>query len=722
MNKRGVILFFIMLLLFTSGRVWAQISFPDTIRAWPLTGKITLDGKLDEPAWQQAPGISNFTQRELHQGAPATERTEVKILYDKKNLYIGVWCYDDEPDKITATQLSRDFDPRTDDNFSIIIDTYGDKRNGYFFITNPNGARMDGMVIDNGRKMNMSWDGVWNVKTERNDQGWFAEFVIPFSTLRFTMNEQQTWGINFERNIRRKREEDVWQGWSRDANLFQVSRAGTMTGVAGVSKTSLIEIKPYGIAGHSWNSEAKDKNQLNAGGDINYLITPTMKLNLTVNTDFAQVESDRIQVNLTRFSLYYPEKREFFLEGKNYFDFGLGYSIQPFYSRRIGLAPDRSVIPIIAGVRLMGKTGNTTLGGMSIQTAKKDTIPTTNFSVLRWKQDLGSNFTIGMIGVNKAEGGRDNLVYGADVYYSNSHFHGNKNLVFGGAIAQSYTSDSLPDHKTGLSHRLFMEYPNDNLDFSAAWYRAGERFNPETGFLRRRSYQMVTADMHIKPRPKWLPWIQRLVFKPFDFNYYFDDRTKKMQSLYTEFRPLGFTTKSGEFMEFNYQYKGENLTRDFHIHEGITIPKGQYWFHDWEVQFETFDGRPVYTSLAVNWGGFYNGKRTEWEQEVTWQPSQHFRISGDYTLNDITLPEGSFMVHEVGGRVNVAVNPNLFGSLFGQWNNENKEVLVNFRVNWIPKPGTNFYFVVNQYYDTVNHQFLMKTTTVQAKLIWRFVL
>jgi hypothetical protein len=712
----GAIIFF----SFWGGeRVFSQISRPDTIVAFPAAGRITLDGKLDEPDWQRAPGISNFTQRELYEGQPATEETVVKILYDKKNLYIGVWCYDSEPDKITATQLRRDFNPRTDDNFSFIIDTYGDKRNGYYFATNPNAARFDGMIIDNGRRMNFSWDGVWNVKVRRNDQGWFAEFAIPFSTLRFRMNAQQTWGINFERNIRRKREQDAWQGWSRDSYLMQVSRAGTLTGITGISRTSLIELKPYAIGGYQWSDENKSK--FNGGGDINYLITPTMKLNVTLNTDFAQVESDRMQVNLTRFSLYYPEKREFFLEGKNYFDFGTGRRIQPFYSRRIGIAPDRSVIPIIAGVRLMGKAGNTTLGGMSIQTARKDTLPSTNFSVLRWKQDIGEKVTVGIIGVNRAEGGRDNLVYGADFYYTDDHFgRHNKNLNFGAALTQSFTSDRMK--KNGMAHRIFVDYPNDNLDFSASWSRAGENFNPETGFLRRHAYQMISADMHIKPRPKWLPRMQQLVFKPFDFNYYFNDTTGKMQSLYTEFRPLGFTTKSGEFMEFNIQYKGENLLRDFEIHPGIVIPEGEYWFTDFEIQFETFSGRPLSYGTAINWGGFYDGKRTEWENQVTWRPSSHFSLSGDYTLNAISFEQGSFNVHEVGGRLDMAINPNLFGSLFGQWNNEDKTVLLNFRVNWIPKPGTNFYFVVNQLYDTGNGHWVMKSTTVQAKLIWRFVL
>jgi len=270
--------------------------------------KITVNGDLSEPAWKKAVGISNFTQRELNFGEPATEKTVVKILYDQKNLYVGVWCYDHEPGKLTAGQLKRDFDPDTDDNFAMIIDTYGDRRNGYVFVTNPNGARLDAMIIDNGRNANVDWNGVWTVKTRKTDQGYFAEFEIPFSTLRFRINNQQTWGINFERNIRRKREQCTWQGWSRDGDLQQVNRAGVLAGISGVNKTSQIEIKPYGITGIQLNSNKK--GMWNTGGDINYLITPTTKLNLTFNTDFAQVESDRTQINLTRFSLYYPEKRE----------------------------------------------------------------------------------------------------------------------------------------------------------------------------------------------------------------------------------------------------------------------------------------------------------------------------------------------------------------------------------------------------------------------------
>ncbi|HDO06745.1 MAG TPA: hypothetical protein ENG85_03590 [Bacteroidetes bacterium] len=679
-----------------------------------------MDGRLNEPAWQQARKISNFTQRELHEGRPATERTDVAVLYDTKNLFVGVWCYDDHPDKIVASQMKRDFNYGTDDNFQIVIDTYGDRRNGYLFITNPNAARADILVSQNGQSNNRDWNGVWNVKTTRTARGWFAEFEIPFSSLRFAKGGTQIWGINFERNIRRKREQDDWQGWSRNSSIRQVSNAGYLVGIKGKGKTSLIELKPYGITGLQMNKDKKPHFTWNVGGDVNYLITPTLKMNLTINTDFAQVESDRMQVNLTRFSLYYPEKREFFLEGKNYFNFGLGHSTQPFYSRRIGLAPDNSIVPIIAGIRVMGKTGNTSVGAMNIETAGKDTLATANYSVVRVKQDVFKESSVGVIAVSKLEPGHQNFVYGADFTYSNSHFKGNKNISFGGALAQSYTSGRK--QKTGLASRLFFDYPNDFIEFSAIWDRSGEGFNPEVGFQRRSAYQMFNADFRIKPRPKKIRWLQQLIFKPFDFNYYIDDVTHKMQSFWSEFRPLGFITRSGEYFEFNIQRKAENLTEDFNIYDDIIVPKGEYWFTDWELQFSTYDGRKVYGNFFSNWGGFYNGSRTVLAGSINWQISKHLRFSSNYQQQHVYLPGGNFIVHELGSRIDFAVNPDLFGSMFAQWNNQEQEMLLNFRVNWIPTPGTNLYFVVNQGYDTEQHKFDAKYTTIQVKFVWRFVM
>lgn len=692
----------------------------DVITAVRIHSRLHIDGRLDEAVWQAAPRISEFTQRELDEGRPATERTEVAVLYNQENLYVGVWCFDRAPEQLVARKLRRDFSSRSEDSFKIVIDTYHDQRNGYLFVTNPNGARADALIIDNGRRVNRDWDGVWWVRTRVTDQGWFAEFEIPFSTLKFNTGGAQQWGINFERNIRRKREQVLWQGWTRDSELEQVSRAGTLLGLAGIERVNLVEFRPYLLGGVEKQLLQDMRNEQDFGADLNYLITPTMKLNLTINPDFAQVESDRAQVNLTRFSLYYPEKRKFFLEGQNFFDFGLGHSIRPFYSRRIGLSEDRQEIRILGGARVLGKQGSSTLGGMVLQTARKDSIPSANYAVARWKRDILHQSTFGVIAVSKAERGHTNVTYGFDFLYSSDELFGDKNLMISVALAQSYTSGAL--HSTGTAHHLVFDFPNDLIDFSAVWDRAGADFNPEVGFLRRQNYQMHNADLRIKPRPGFLPWIRNLVFKPFDFNYYVDDRTGELQTLWSEFRPLGLSTKSGESFEFNIQRRAENLTEDFEIQDNLVIPQAEYWFTQYEVQIETFSGRPLSGEVSVQWGDFYNGLRTEWGGRFTWRLSKYLNLSADYQRNTIDLPAGRFSVNELGGRVDFALSPDLFGALFGQWNNEDEEILLNFRINWIPRTGTDFFFVINQSAGMDGTTWQTTSTTVLSKFVWRFVL
>jgi hypothetical protein len=324
------------------------------------------------------------------------------------------------------------------------------------------------------------------------------------------------------------------------------------------------------------------------------------------------------------------------------------------------------------------------------------------------------------MGVNKLEQGRRNSVYGADFLYSTSTLFGNKYFAMGGAAAQSYTSDLT--RRTGSAQRVFFDFPNDLVDFSTIWERSGKAFNPETGFLRRENYQTLIMDMRIKPRPSFLPWFQQLVFKPFDFNYYIDDETHELQSFWSEFRPLGFTTKSGEFFEANYQRRAENLTENFEIHDGIVIPLGKYWYSRYELQFGTFEGRPVAGFLFVQWGDFYNGTRSEWSLRGIVQINKHVNFSSDFTANKIILPGGDFNVYEWSGRVNLAVSPDLFGSVFGQWNTDDQDVQLNFRINWIPTPGTDFYLVANQTLDTSGSSWRSVNTAVLTKIIWRFVL
>ena len=696
----------------------SQHSRPDTIKAVPAKSAILLNGILDEQDWTAAPRISNFTQRELNENQPATERTEVAVLYTKTDLYFGVWCYDTEPDKIIAQKMKWDFDSDTEDDFAVVLDTYGDKRDAYRFIINPNGAQSDALVMDNGRKSNADWNGVWYVAAKRTNQGWFAEIRIPLATLKFSAANEQIWGINFERNIRRKREQVLWQGWSRDSSLVQVNRAGMLTGLHDLTRMKVFEFRPYIVAGAQKERDAVGTTMGDVGLDFSYLINPTVKLDFTVNPDFAQVESDAMIVNLTRFSISLPEKRQFFLEAQNFFDFALGKA-RPFYSRRIGIVRGQET-PILGGGRFLGKMGRSTLGVMVLQTEKTDAANSANFSILRYKQDLGEQSSVGLLAIGASQAGRFNGTGGVDALYSTSKLFGSKNFQLGGAFAATYTSDR--EAAAGTAQRLFFDYPNDLIELSASWERTGQDFNPEVGFLSRTNYQVYSAKWRINPRPGFLPWVQKIQIKPIELNYYIDDVTRKMQSVYMEFRPLAVFFKSGESLEINIQRNAEDLTEDFEIREGHVIPAGRYWTNRGEIQFETFDGRPVVFSGGINWGRFYDGTSTEWEAQAAWKPNKYYGLSLAYQRSDIRLPDGGFAIDELVTRMNFSLTPKLFGAVFAQWNNDENKLLFNFRITWIPKPGAVLYFVLNQFGDTLDshRNWRLNKTVAMLKFVWYF--
>jgi hypothetical protein len=697
----------------------AQHSLPDTIRALRCQALIRLDGVLDEPDWAEVPRVSNFTQRELAEGQPATEKTEVAVLFTKTDLFIGVWCFDSEPDKIVAQKMKWDFEYGTEDNFIVALDSYGDKRNAYLFAINPNGAQYDALIVDNSRRTNVDWNGVWYAAARRTDKGWFAEIDIPLSTLKFSADDEQKWGINFERNIRRKREQVLWQGWSRDASIVQVNRAGRLTGLRDLTRMKIFEFRPYVLAGGEIAPEAPAATVGSLGLDFDYLFNPTVKLDFTIHPDFAQVESDDLIVNLTRFSVRIPEKRQFFLEAQNFFDFPLGRDARPFYSRRIGYYQEQES-PILGGGRFLGKMGGTTLGVMVLQTEGAGTAKSTNFSIIRYKQDLGEQSSIGVLAVGAAQPGRFNGTAGVDLLVATSKLFGDKNLQFGGALAATYTSDR--EAPSGTAHRLFFSYPNDLIELSASWERVGQDFNPEVGFLSRTGYQLFNARWRINPRPAFLPWIQKLQFKPLDLNYYIDDRTGEMQSVYMEFRPLGVFFKSGEMLEINIIRDAENLTEDFEIRQGHIIPAGRYWTTRGEVQFSTFDGRPLVLGADLNWGQFYMGSSVEWDTNLAWKPTRFYGLSLSYKRTDIRLPEGGLAIDEVVTRMTVSLTPKLFGAVFAQWNNDENKILFNFRFTWIPRPGAALYFVLNQFGDRLDPHstWRLNKTAAMLKFVWYF--
>lgn len=711
----------IILILLLSNHLIGQHSNPETLEAKYCNESIKLDGKLNESCWLNATFIENFTQREQNEGAPATEKTWIAVVYNDNEIYFGIWCFDSEPDKISAQKMARDFIWGSDDNVEIMISTFNDNRNGYLFVTNPNGALADVWVGDEGKDFNKDWNGVWDVAVERNEKGWFVEMVIPFSTLKFKKDSTQIWGINFERNIRRKKEQLLWQGWSRLYDVEKISQGGKLLGIKNIKQGKKIEFLPYILGGFEF-SESQTSSTSKIGGEVNFDITPTLKLGVTVNTDFAQVESDRQQINLSRFSIFYPEKRQFFLEGKNYYDMDVG-RVNLFYSRRIGIEESNEV-PIIGGMRFFGKLNKTSIGIMSIQTYAKDNIASTNYSVIKVKQDIFKQSSIGIISTQKYSNNNYNRVFGTNFTYSSSDIFGGKNLIVGGAVAVSDTKnigEAEDLNADNLSYNVFLNYPNDVIEFDLGFTSVQSGFNPEMGYARRNNYQMFNTELQFNPRFKKLPFFRNLIFKPIDLKYYINEKTKEIETIDYEWRPIGFVTKSGESFEFNVQHIFDKPTEDFELIDDIYIPAGEYWNNRVEVQFETFRGRKIVGEINTNIGEFYTGDRQELELSTSFNFNKHLNVSLDWQRNYIQISQQSFITDELGGRVDYAFNPKLETSVFAQWNNEDDNLLVNYRMNWIPKIGSYFYFVVNQEFDT-NHGIKLKRTTILGKLIWRFVL
>jgi len=717
-------LLIIILATIISIDAFAQHSMPDTLVAYRISEKIVLDGKMNEQCWYKAVPITNFTQREQKEGAAPTERTKIAVVYNSTEIYFGIWCFDSEPNKISAQQMSRDFDWSSDDNIEIMISPFNDNRNGYLFATNANGAMADVWLADEGLNMNKDWNGVWDVAVTRDKDGWFAEMVIPYSTLKFKSDSLQTWAINFERNIRRKKEQIMWQGWSRLYDVEKISQSGKLTGLKDIRQKEKIEIKPFLVGGLEL-VDGKASKTGKVGGEVNFDITPTLKLNLTLNTDFAQVESDRQQVNLSRFSIYYPEKRQFFLEGKNYFDMSVGEA-QLFYSRRIGI-DQNTEIPILGGLKFFGKLNKTSIGIMSLQnSAEKGYNTFANNSVFRIKQDIFEQSSVGFITTQKYSKDEYNAVYGIDFTYSTSKLFGENNLIVGAsaAISTNHTkADPVNHNRDNLSYEVYLYYPNDVWEFVAGMSAIQDGFKPKMGFANRGNYKKFFSELEINPRFKNMPnFFRNFNFVPLAFEYYINDKTGVSETFFYEWRPFGFMSKSGESFEFNVQHYLDKPTEDFELLDDIFIPAGSYWNNGIEVQFETFEGRRLSGGFESKIGQFYTGHRQEYAFFAKLNLGKHFNLGIDWTKNFISMPNKSFPVDEIGARIDYAYNPKLNASVFAQWNSQDNEVLLNYRINWIPKIGSFFYFVINQNVNTENNKLKLTRTTILAKLVWRFAI
>jgi hypothetical protein len=601
--------------------------------------------------------------------------------------------------------MNRDSELQDDDNFAVVIDTFRDSRNGYYFRTNPNGARYDALVA--GGESSESWNGVWDAAGRVTDFGWSAEMIIPFKTLRFAKSDIQEWGINFRRIIRRKNEEVLWTSWGRNDGLLQLTKCGTLTGLAGVERSRQIDFKPYALAGMEKAAGADLDNSFKYGLDVKYPVTSQLTLDLTTLTDFAQVESDREQINLTRFSINYPEKREFFLEGADIFSFGSS-NTAPFYSRRIGLTPDRKQVRILGGAKLVGKAGKYNIGVIDVQTDEENGYASANHSVVRVKRDVLKNSYIGFIGTNISTGDRyDSQTYGVDFLYRTDSFLKSQNLQFGGYIA----NDRAPgfDHGTRAG-RVLLYLPNDQYNVEFLYHAVGKNYTPDVGYVRRGDIRQAHVVFEYTPRVS-IPHVKKLLFAPLEMNYYTDSGTRLM-TRETTIRPFGILFDSDDRIELNVYGYYDLLEKDFTIFDDVVIPKNIYTYWDYEIEFETSESRPVYIETHAHYGDFYNGKRTNIQPSIGFKVSRHYALEADMTYNDITVSGRNFKTTEVGGRITVNFTTRLNASSLIQYNNDTHEVNMNFRLHFIPQIGSDVYFVYNHLWDEEDHYRTLHNTGI----------
>lgn len=675
---------------------------------------IELDGRLDEAAWERAEPATGFRQREPRELAPATERTEVRVVYGVDALYVGVAAFDREPERIVALEMGRDVGIRRDDGIVVLLDTFHDHRNAYFFETNPNGARTDALITNEGRDTNFEWDGVWNAAAARTPEGWSAEIEIPFTTLRFDP-ELDTWGLQVRRIIRRKNEEVFWSPIPREYGLFRVSRAGHLTGLHGLQPGRNLRVKPFGTfsAAESAGSPVQRAEEADGGLDLKWGVGKSFSVDLTYNTDFAETEVDEQRVNLTRFSLFFPEKREFFLENAGIFEFGPGLGgggappLEVFFSRRIGIAPDGRQIPIDVGGRVTGRTGPWNVGLLAVQTgsvapgaegpagAVPGAVPRQLWGVARVQRNLGQRSSVGAIVTRReSSGGGFDQVYGIDADLKPT------DRLDAWLFAAGNEAPGRSDHAGGAG----LSFEGSFWEWEASALEIGEGFEPDMGFVLRRGVRRYDGEVEWNPRPDWsLPFggsggaVRNLTFNVEGTVHTSTDG--EVETIDGQIRLFGVRFDSDDFGTLFTQFREERLAQGFEIQPGVVIPAGRYSWQDLGLFFESAQGRSLSFRTFLVAGEFFDGDRLSADLNLTWRPSRYFRAETAWNRNDVRLPSGDFVTDVYRQRLGVSFSPDLVLDSFVQFNEAAELLAANVRLNWIYRPGADLFVVYNETWD-----------------------
>ncbi len=708
-----------------------------TVRAVRLDTPLALDGRLDDAVYARVAPLTDFLQQEPREGTPATEKTEAWIFFDDVNLYVAARCWDSHPEREVANELRRDNgNILGNENVTFVLDTFHDRRNGYLFQTNPLGALRDMTVTDD--LQNSAWNGIWYVKTGRFAQGWTVEVAIPFKTLRYRGSGAQTWGINLRRLVKWKNEFSYLSLVPAALGTTGVSRmasAATMIGLETPAQSKNLELKPYAVSSATTARTAggvDDDLQANAGFDFKYGITRGLIADATVRTDFAQVEEDLQQINLTRFSVFFPEKRDFFIEGQGIFDFGgvqAGNSPGDvpllFFSRQIGLSQGRAV-PVLGGVRLTGRTGPYSVGALDIQTddAPSAGAVATNFSALRLKRNLFRRSNVGMIATRRGPGPVRAAAGGRDASYS---IGADATLLFFKSInlTSYYAHTRAPDAAgrvvTGASYRGRFDYTDDRYGAVAEHMLIDRDFRPEVGFARRTDVRRSFGQLRFSPRPRRSAVVRKLTWQA-SLDYVTDAAAITVQSREaTGLFRVDF--QSSDQLSAEYSREFERLPDRFPIAPGVVVPAGGYTAATSRISYTLGQQRRVSGRLSAATGTLYDGTKSELTYSGRWGVVPRFSIEPGVTLNWVQLPYGDFTARLLSARFTVTPTARMLISSLVQLNLDQETTSSSLRLRWEYTGGSELFVVYSDGRDTATRGFpglVNRTVAIKATRLFRF--
>jgi hypothetical protein len=695
---------------------------------------IQLDGRLDDAGWREASPVADFTQQEPVEGARPSRRTEVRVAYDQDHLFIGAMIYDD-PTGILAYQKRRDAGLNTDDRFMLILDTFLDGRTGYFFEINAAGLMGDGILGGGGGGgggggpgggggrgggggfggggVNKSWDGIWETQVARLEDGWSAEIRIPFRTLNFDPG-LDTWGINFQRTIRRTNEEILWRGYRRNQGIFRVINAGRLTGLSDMSQGLGLEARPSAVANWKHVADGEDRTTFprDVSLDLSYSVTSSLRASLSLNTDFAEVEVDDRRVNLTRFPLRFPERRSFFLEGSGVFSFAERNGVSPYFSRRIGLVEGEQV-PIRYGARITGQVGSYELAFVQVNTGRHDylaeeddvlvdaSVPAENFTIARLRRSFWSQSTLGAIYTRRStapwrDGTEllDRHTAGLDLNLQTSTLFGNKNAQFEMFWVWNSNYDPAADLGMGdlTARGVRFDFPNDLWSGHLSYREFGRGYDPQIGFVTRNDFRRVEPQLSWAPRPSSIDWLRQLRFSA-QFTYQQNLSTGLDEERQWQFTLLDLDLESGDNMQFNGMHLYEYLDEAFEVSDGMEIQSGTYANWEWRLEGRTASRRKVSADAELARSGFWDGTRTSTQLGLTLRPDPGLSLSWDWERNHVDLPQGSFnaSVYRVSGGWDASPWVSLNGNV--QYDDVSDLLGLFAKLRWIARPGNDVFLV-----------------------------